>query len=205
MTNNDLLQAMGRIDPILIADAAPDAEQKKSANKTWVKWALLAACFCLAVAICTSYFIRDPIRDTPSISYPGYTAASSFYYDGDVCENEIASITHKGFDDTSITLSIDKKTNDTLVFAFRGWNSPNSEVIVSNASDLILYVNGKEADQIPIAPGKYEVKIDYGNFISKCDELDVMMYISEIGYFSLNNEGYKVNGIDGLPDLTMPE
>lgn len=46
MTNTNLLQAMGRIDPKLIADGAPDAEQKK---KTRVKWASLAACFCFAV------------------------------------------------------------------------------------------------------------------------------------------------------------
>ena len=43
MTNTNLLQAMGRIDPKLIVDAAPDAPQKKSTNKTWVKWASLAA------------------------------------------------------------------------------------------------------------------------------------------------------------------
>lgn len=50
MTNTNLLQAMGRIDPKLIADAAPDVQQKKNANKTWVKWASLAAC--LAIVIC---------------------------------------------------------------------------------------------------------------------------------------------------------
>lgn len=51
MTNANLLQAMGHIDPKLIADAAPDVPQKKSANKTWVKWASLAACLCLAVGM----------------------------------------------------------------------------------------------------------------------------------------------------------
>lgn len=50
MTNENLLQAMGRIDPKLIADAAPDAEQKKSANKTWTKWASIAACFVLILS-----------------------------------------------------------------------------------------------------------------------------------------------------------
>ncbi len=48
MTNTNLLQAMGRIDPKLIADAAPDAVQKKPTNKTWVKWTSLAACLVLA-------------------------------------------------------------------------------------------------------------------------------------------------------------
>jgi hypothetical protein len=51
MTNTDLLQAMGRIDPKLIADAAPDVAQKKTVNKTWVKWASLAACFAFVIVI----------------------------------------------------------------------------------------------------------------------------------------------------------
>lgn len=50
MTNENLLQAMGRIDPKLIADAAPDADQKKSADKTWTKWASIAACFVLILS-----------------------------------------------------------------------------------------------------------------------------------------------------------
>lgn len=49
MTNTDLLHAMGRIDPGLIAAAAPDAAQKKPQHKTWVKWASLAACLCLVI------------------------------------------------------------------------------------------------------------------------------------------------------------
>jgi hypothetical protein len=49
------------------------------------------------------------------------------------------------------------------------------------------------------------VKIDYSKFALKCEELDPYMFVSDIGYFSLNNEGYIIDGSDGLPDLTMPE
>lgn len=64
MTNTNLLQAMGRIDPKLIADAAPDVPQKKSANKTWVKWAsAVAACFCL---IAIAAFTIIPILNDSS-------------------------------------------------------------------------------------------------------------------------------------------
>lgn len=51
MTNRNLLQAMGRIAPELIADAAPDVPQKKSANKTWVRWGAVAACLILMIAV----------------------------------------------------------------------------------------------------------------------------------------------------------
>lgn len=47
MTNTNLLQAMGRIDPKLIADAAPDVPQKKEKKPGWIKWGAMAACLCL--------------------------------------------------------------------------------------------------------------------------------------------------------------
>lgn len=50
MTNTNLLQAMGRIDPKLITDAAPDIMQKKSANRVWLKRGTMAACLCLVAA-----------------------------------------------------------------------------------------------------------------------------------------------------------
>jgi len=62
MTNTNLIHAIGRIDPKLIADAAPDVEQKKPANRTWVKWASLAACFCLVIGVA----IRVGIGFVPS-------------------------------------------------------------------------------------------------------------------------------------------
>lgn len=67
MTNTNLLQAMGRIDPRLIADAAPDVAQKKSTNKTWVKWASLAAA-CLVLVI-SATFITQYIPTEYNLNY----------------------------------------------------------------------------------------------------------------------------------------
>lgn len=72
MTNKNLLQAMGHIDPKLIADAAPDVPQKKSTNKTWVKWASLAACFAVAI------IIAIPFINNPGIENPGEYKAYIF-------------------------------------------------------------------------------------------------------------------------------
>ncbi len=211
MTQEKLIDAITDLDSDILNryfDMKADlASKKKPKKRTWIKWAsMAAACFCLVLVVSVVFFKGEQTPNAPSAEYIGYTATSSFYYDGDVCNSKIASIAHKGFDDTSITLFINKKTNDPLVFAFRGWQSPNSEVITNTVADLIIYVNGEKADQMPTTPGKYEVRIDYSNFVSKCDEIDVMMYISDFGYFSLNSEGYKIDGIDGvLPDLTLPE
>ena len=49
MTNMNLLQAMGRIDPRLIADAAPDVSRKESIDKLRMKWGIIAACLCLVI------------------------------------------------------------------------------------------------------------------------------------------------------------
>ena len=74
MTNKNLLQAMGHIDPKLIADAAPDVPQKKIVNKTWIKWASLAACFAVAIIIAIP-FINNPGIDTPG-EYKAYIFSS---------------------------------------------------------------------------------------------------------------------------------
>lgn len=49
MTNKNIYRELGGLDPDLIAKAAPDVPQKKPANKTWVKWASIAACLALAI------------------------------------------------------------------------------------------------------------------------------------------------------------
>lgn len=51
MTNMDLLRALGRIDPRLIAEAAPDAVRRKSTRRAWVKWGAVAACLCLVIGV----------------------------------------------------------------------------------------------------------------------------------------------------------
>lgn len=67
MTNKNIFRELGGLDPDLIAKAAPDVPQKKNANKTWVKWASLAACFCLiliaAFAIIPMFNDGDEIID----------------------------------------------------------------------------------------------------------------------------------------------
>ncbi len=52
MTNTDLLQAMGRIDPELIADAAPDAAHKRNVTtKLKLIWIPVAVVICLLLSV----------------------------------------------------------------------------------------------------------------------------------------------------------
>lgn len=56
MTNKNIFRELGGLDPDLIAKAAPDVVQKKPANKTWIKWASLAACFALVIMFVPTLF-----------------------------------------------------------------------------------------------------------------------------------------------------
>ena len=206
MTNKEFYRELCNIDPKMIEAAAPADKMQKKKRSTWIRWAsATAACFCFMIAG-VAYLIGGNVgNDTPEIpsfSYPGYTETSSFYYEGDLCENEFATITHKGFDEKSITLSIDKKSNEPLTVAFRGWKSDKTNILINDFTDLIIYVNGEKVDTFPTAPGKYEVKIDYSRFALKCDELDPYTFVSVGGYFCLNDEGYKIVGDIDFSKLT---
>lgn len=84
MTNTNLLQAMGRIDPKLIADAAPDVSQKKSVNKTWVKWASLAAA-CLVLVISATFITQYiPTEYNLNYSYVDANGRETFIADKNV-------------------------------------------------------------------------------------------------------------------------
>ena len=50
MTDRNLLQAMGHIDPVLIAEASPDVPYKKKTTQAWVKWGTMAACLALILS-----------------------------------------------------------------------------------------------------------------------------------------------------------
>lgn len=75
MTNANLLQAMGRIDPRLIADAAPDVPQKKSTARPWIKWASLAACFSLILGVIIVH--PTPGRNVPVWENAQYSASDA--------------------------------------------------------------------------------------------------------------------------------
>lgn len=84
MTNTNLLQAMGRIDPKLIADAAPDVPQKKRTNKMWVKCAsAVAACLVLVIAVTfiTQYI---PTEYNLNYSYVGANGKEMYIADENV-------------------------------------------------------------------------------------------------------------------------
>ena len=49
MTNKEFYREFGNIDPKMIEAAAPAEKVQKKKKNTWIKWASLAACFCILV------------------------------------------------------------------------------------------------------------------------------------------------------------
>lgn len=60
MTSENLLQAMGYIDPQLIADAAPDLPKRKRIGVPWKTWAALAACLALLALVIIPLLQSEP-------------------------------------------------------------------------------------------------------------------------------------------------
>ena len=205
MTNKNIYRSLGGLDPELIMKAAPADKVQKKKKNTWVKWVSMAACFCLIVTLgAIGLFMKDN-PDTPQTDFPGYSAIEKYLLEGEVCKGEGAIITHKGFDETSITLYIEKTDETPLHLYFRGFNEGEAEAIFSSDEDLIFTVNGARADSIPTAPGKYEIRIDYSKFITKCDRMDMFLHIKDFGHFSLNGEGLRVEGIEDISEWgTLP-
>lgn len=86
MTSENLLQAMGYIDPQLITDAAPDLPMANKAAIPWRKWASAVACWC-AVAVLSMIFLTYADRELLS------DKNHSFYLFGSVTLN----VTHLAF------------------------------------------------------------------------------------------------------------
>ncbi|MBQ2916181.1 MAG: hypothetical protein IJE51_05255 [Clostridia bacterium] len=74
MKNTNLLHAMGRIDHDLIAEAAPDTVQKKTANNIRIKWTAVAACLVLLLSVgLGTYAYSEEVKE--------YNAAIKFFND----------------------------------------------------------------------------------------------------------------------------
>ena len=209
MTQDKLTDAITELDSDIIERyvrmKSTLAEKKKPKHRAWVKWASMAACFCLIVTLgAIGLFMKDT-PDTPQTDFPGYAVIEKYLLEGEVSKGEGATIMHKGFDETSITLYIEKNDETPFHLYFRGFNEGEVEAIFSSDEDLIFTVNGARADSFPTAPGEYEVRIDYSKFITKCDRMDTFLHIKDFGHFSLNGEGLRVEGIEDISEWgTLP-
>lgn len=210
MTNTNLLQAMGRIDPKLIADAAPDVAQKKSVNKTWVKWASLAACLCLIVTASVMIipnFLNNQMENADLLTLQGRTVDSS-----------VGKLTLTSYNsaENKCTFTLVKENNKAIYFCFRGFSVLNTYTDETGAElkevqqyhvitkydgydkaaknhivkddNLIITVNGENVDTIPTAPGTYEITIDYSELYEFLDYVEHVVEVYSFGSFVISDD-----------------
>lgn len=59
MKPEDIIDAIGSIDDVMIRNAAASRDKKKK-RRTWVKWVAIAACFCIVVGAVLGHFHFNP-------------------------------------------------------------------------------------------------------------------------------------------------
>ena len=74
MTNKNIYRSLGGLDPELILKAAPAEKVQKKKKNSWVKWASLAACFCLVIVGVFHFVIpffpnQSPVSIWPKTHY----------------------------------------------------------------------------------------------------------------------------------------
>ena len=210
MTNTNLAHAMGHIDPKLIADAAPNVAQKKPANKTWVKWASLAACLCLIITASVMIipsFLNNQIENADLITLKGKSVDSSV---GNL------TLTYYNSTESQCTFTLVKENDQAIYFCFRGFSVLNTYTDENGAElkevqqyhvitkydgydkaaknhivlddKLIITVNGEKIDTLPTDPGTYEITIDYSELYEFLDYVEPTVEVYSFGSFVIDSD-----------------
>ena len=188
------------------------AEKKKPRKRALVKWASLAACLCLII---TASIIILPYIVEPPLEGP-YT----YYYVGDIVESSLGTVTfeNNNTSEGKCTFILEKKTNDPICFAFRGHTilreyleengavlqeaqhyhiitpydnykeAASNHIVVDDK--LNITVNGEQVDNIPTAPGTYEITIDYSELDNVLDRVEPAVYVIGFGTFIIDKSAF---------------
>ena len=72
MTNKEFYREFGNIDPKMIEAAAPAEKVQKKKKNTWIKWASLAACFCImlvSIVLAVRYFDNQSFSIAQTVEF----------------------------------------------------------------------------------------------------------------------------------------
>ncbi len=221
MNTITMIEAFSNLDDDLVekhfkAKEALKAKKAKPRKPVWLKWsAAVAACLCIML-VAASIMIPTNLKENGPFNY-GYTSEFRLYYEGDIITNEIGTMEYIEHKNNSITLVLDKKNNDYIFATLFGYSKKSSEertIFCGTTSaetrkknvnyienGLLVYVDGELVSELPQAPGKYTITINYENLKNACEELDVGLYIHGFEYFVINP--YEIEGID--PDKLIPQ
>ena len=214
MTQEKLIDAITDLDSDILNryfDMKADlAAKKKPKKRTWVKWASLAACFCLiivATIMVVPNMLNNPNENADKITLQGVTVNSSI---GQL------TLTESNIENNQCTFTLIKENNKPIYICFRGFSiletytdengvehkkvqqyhivTPydNYEKAAENHiikdDKLIITVNGEKVDTLPTAPGTYEITIDYSELYEFLDFVEPVVEAYSFGSFVISDD-----------------
>ena len=168
---------------------------------------IAAACTCFMLVISVMLFsvIQNYVTEGGTIKY---------YPIGKTVENKYGALTliESDTENKTCTFTLVKKSNTPIYFKFGGaivedeYTDEQGEIhqkiqvvdVVTSYDgykpdeghkvvdiDLLIVVNGEDAESIPTAPGEYEIKIDYSALYDYLTTVDDMVEVFKFGNFGL--------------------
>ena len=212
MKKEKISEAMGNISSRHIKEAAEfTMEEKPHKSKTsWVKWASVAACFCLIIVasiMVIPNILNDPNENADKITLQGVTVNSSI---GQL------TLTESNIENNQCTFTLIKENNKPIYICFRGfsiletYNDENgvehkkvqqyhivtpydnyekaaeNHIVLDNK--LNISVNGEKVDILPTAPGTYEITIDYSELYEFLDHVEPAVEAYSFGSFVISDD-----------------
>ena len=120
MTQEKLIDAITDLDSDILNryfDMKADlAAKKKPKKRTWVKWASMAACFCLIIVasfMVIPNILNDPNENADKITLQGVTVNSSI---GQL------TLTESNIENNQCTFTLIKENNKPIYIWFRGFS-----------------------------------------------------------------------------------
>ena len=214
MTQEKLIDAITDLDSDILNryfDMKADlAAKKKPKKRTWVKWASMAACFCLiivATIMVVPNMLNNPNENADKITRQGVTVNSSI---GQL------TLTESNIENNQCTFTLIKENNKPIYICFRGFSiletytgengvehkkvqqyhivtpydnyekAAENHIVLDNK--LSISVNGKKADKLPTAPGTYEITIDYSELYEFLDHVEPAVEAYSFGSFVISDD-----------------
>ncbi len=210
MTEKQLFLSMREIDETYILNAAPKEKKAgaKAPKSTLIKWGSVAAALCLILAASILLPLMQKPK-TPDIELRDhlYTAIYVLLGEGGSMTDGEDKITYLEFTfDDCVVLRYEKKSDKPAWILIEGGLAGKAAFATTDealAADvdfqdrlqvrgIKLYVDGVPAEDLPTAPGDYEIKISYRELIGQG--------------MNISAEGIQISGYDkGLSVFQLAE
>ena len=214
MKNERILNALGKINDDMIADAKIGAQAKKTTPQ-WVRWAAMAACLCLLIAA-GSVII-------PLLQNGGNWNAEKpqkVYLVGAVFQTGDGTLTYHTDNFDEHVLAFTMVLNHDIPYSYVAFNGYNileewidEDGVLHQETEMFkaitpcdyyesgmeytviddvlkIMVNGEEVNAMPCTEGTYEIIIDYSELYKRMDVVNTSVELCPGGEIIIDSERF---------------